>query len=453
MQKKAFISGIILASGFGRRAHCDKLMLEWQGKGLFFQVLKQALFSKLDEVLLVIQARHEEKAKEYISLFSEELQEKIKIILNDEALEGMAASLRFGVKNINPLSQASLFLLADQIFFTAQEINRMCTVFYKKKCEILLPYYNEERKNPVLFSSKYNAELLKLSKDMGARKLIEKYADKVEKIFFDEARIFEDIDTFEAYSNLKQYEFTWANYLKNKNKISIIGAGGKSSLIWNIAKNLQENNIDCSISTTTKMWNKAPDFIEIKCIKEKSEILNYSNQSEKIPLFISKINSENKVIGFPCEYFDSICHNENQSKLIMEADGAKSKNFKIHGNSEPCIPHTSDCILAVIGMDALGKTIESQVHRFELLDAKYSKNTIITLDILFDLLLAQNGYFKHIACCEHALFLNYRESMDAYNNSMMLYKMLCMNKERLPQNFKGCIIGSNVLNSYEFFAV
>ncbi len=450
MQAQSFITGIILASGFGRRANCDKLMLEWQGKGILFQVMKNALFSELDEVLLIIQPRHKEVCKEYLDLFLPELQNKMKIIINENADEGMSASLRLGIANLNKKSEASLFLLGDQLFFSANYINIICNQFKKTKAEILVPYNNGERKNPVLFSSKFNEEMLTLSKDMGARKLLEKYVDRIEKISFKENIIFEDVDTQEIYSDLKQYEFSWANYLKNKKKISIIGAGGKSSLIWNIAENFNENKKKCIISTTTKMWNKAPDFVSIKLL---NSLEDYQNSDIKIPLLAKKINQENKLIGFDCEEFDTFDFNKEAQHIIIEADGAKGKNYKVHSENEPCIPQSTDVAIAVIGVDCLGKKIEAEIHRHELLPKKYHERKTIDISMIYELLCEDNGYFKYLLPYNHILFLNVRESDILYKKALDFIELLKQVKEKLPKKFEGVVIGSNILKSYEFYEI
>ncbi len=459
MSNKNFITGIILASGFGRRAKCDKLMLDWQGKGLLFQVLKNALLSSLTEVILVIQQRYKDVCYEYKSLFPDDLQDKLTIVINEEAMQGMSASLRLGVEHADKRSQANLFLLADQIFFDSQAINEICNTFYQTKAEIIAPYLMEKRKNPVLFSAKYNQELLMLEKDLGARELLEKYANKIHKVYFTNSLIFKDIDTTEAYEELLPSAFSWHNFLKIKQKVSFIGAGGKTSLIWSIAKSMQQNHRKCIISTTTKMWNKAPDFVSISlcnnqennCLSSSiSELLN--EETLCTPLLAKGVNSENKLFGFYCDEFDNLDFSFfSNSLLLIEADGAKSKSFKVHKQNEPSIPTTSDLVIAVIDISCIDKDVQSQTHRPELLEERLQKTTL-SLEILQELLLLENGYFSKLAPYEHILFLNYKESEPAYSNALVLIKSLIKQKDKLPKTFKGFVLGSNRLNSYNFYS-
>ncbi len=453
---KHCITGIILASGYGRRAQCDKLLLPWQGKPLLFQVIKNTLLSSLQRVILVIQERHEEICKEYIANFSAKLQKKIKIVINYDSMEGMSASIRVGVNSLSQKSEGSLFLLADQPHFSPEQINSICQTFYTNKSFIIAPYYKEERKNPVLFPKKYNQQLLQLSQDFGARLLLEKHVNEVIKLHFDSPLIFEDIDTIENYNQMNSRNFSWDSFLANHQTVSLMGGGGKTSLLWNIAKKFQESNRDCILSTTTKMWNSAPDFVSIT-LSNFPHLGNYKHDT--LPLFAKEISNENKLIGYDAELFDTqkwkdelsqsrTKNNDKHSALILEVDGSKNTNFKIHAENEPCIPKTTDLLIAVIGMDGIGKSIQSQVHRSELLPSHF-QNAKFTINILLELLFMKRGYFHHLSPYNHILFLNHKESKTAYEHTRALAKKILMSPHT-PMRFKGIVYGSNILNDYTF---
>lgn len=452
MQKKDFVSGIILASGFSRRAKCDKLLLEWKGKSLLFESIKNALFSSLEEVLLIIQPKHEDICKQYLSLFSPKLTSKVKVIINTQADEGMSSSLKLGVQNLDTRSTASLFILADQVFFDAQEIDRICDCYKKIKAPIIAPYYNNKRKNPVLFSSAYNEELLKVNEDKGAREVLLEHEEDIYKIYYDNNILFEDIDTQEQYASMRKKLFTWYDFLINYKSIALIGAGGKTSLLWNIVEELNSKGEECLVSTTTKMWNFAPKNINIELLSHIDDL--EKKKIKKTTLIASSVNQENKLVGFDTKFFDrlNLQDFENIGKILIEADGAKGRSFKIHAKHEPCIPQSCKLVVAVVGMDAIGKNIEEYVHRYEL--SPYSSRKM-TLSLLIKLLFMENGYFLHCKAFPNLLFLNCKESKIAYKKALKLIEFFKTHKNiqeiLIKQtNFKGIVYGSNKLKDYTF---
>ena len=56
---------------------------------------------------------------------------------------------------------------------------------------------------------------------------------------------------------------------------------------------------------------------------------------------------------------------------LVEADGAARRPIKGYASYEPVIPPAAGLLLPVLGLDALGKKVESQtVHRVELFAAQ-----------------------------------------------------------------------------------
>lgn len=188
------ITGIILASGFSKRMENDKLVLELNGIPMIENVILAAKNSILDEILIVLR---EEKIKKIAD------RHNIKVIFNKKAFLGQSESVKLGVSGADEDTKAYLFLMGDQPFITCQIINQICGEYKFGKSGIIVPVYNGRRGNPVLFSSIYKDNLLKLEGDMGGRAIINKSKADVYFLNINSDCIGLDIDTYEDYLKYK----------------------------------------------------------------------------------------------------------------------------------------------------------------------------------------------------------------------------------------------------------
>lgn len=195
------ITGIILASGFSSRMNKDKLMMKLDNEFIIKFVLKNAINSNLDDLILVY--RNDEIAK--LSSNS-----KIRLVYNGNAYNGQSESIKLGILNAKDNSDY-LFLLGDQPFIFSNIINEIIDEFNNNKGMIIVPYYGEKRGNPVLFPNEFKNELLSLSGDEGARKIIYKYKERVKKIEFDNSMYNLDIDNAKDYEQAKKFLYNFNN--------------------------------------------------------------------------------------------------------------------------------------------------------------------------------------------------------------------------------------------------
>jgi len=188
------ISAIVLAAGEARRMGQVKLLLPWKGKTILEHVLGNLLQSRVDEVILVL--GHE--ADRFLGKISEP---KIKIVFNPAYGEGMSSSLRKGLMAMGEKAEAFLVVLGDQPGIRPEIINQLIQAFRqtRKIRKIVLPTYQSRRGHPVLFSSEYGEEILRLKGDVGARQILRDHPEDIVEVETDSEAILWDIDTPEDY--------------------------------------------------------------------------------------------------------------------------------------------------------------------------------------------------------------------------------------------------------------
>jgi len=196
------ISAIVLAAGEAKRMGQAKLLLPWQGKTILEHVLDQLLHSKVDEIILVL--GHEAK----------QMREKIpaqgiKIAINPDYQEGMSASLRQGLMIIDEKAEAFLVVLGDQPGISKEIINQLIQAFHHPRHPkgIILPTYRGIRGHPVLFSSQYRKEVLKLKGDVGGRQILKDHPEEILELEMNTDAVLYDLDTPEDYKEYLKRAF------------------------------------------------------------------------------------------------------------------------------------------------------------------------------------------------------------------------------------------------------
>ncbi len=161
--------------------------------------------------------------------------------------------------------------------------------------------------------------------------------------------------------------------LKEKAFISLVGAGGKSTLFNRLAEELVLKNKRMILTTTAKMfaWQlghfiKKSKLIEGQeeevvqnCIKKYFSIENKKGQVAIIQERKEE-KGEEKVSGPPPEWLDKWWEEGLADFLLIEADGAAGRSVKAPASHEPIIPSLTTDLVGVIGIDALGLSLQEE---------------------------------------------------------------------------------------------
>ena len=189
------IATIILAAGRSSRLGEPKQLLTNNGKTLVRQITETALSLQTGPVIVVLGANQARIQAELADL-------PIQLVHNPDWQEGMASSLKAGLNGLPDTSIDSfLVLLTDQPFVTPALLQELIDTRQKTNRGIVACQYGEADflGVPALFASRYRAEFMQLSGDVGARKLIKQHADDCAAVLFPLATV--DLDTKQDVEN------------------------------------------------------------------------------------------------------------------------------------------------------------------------------------------------------------------------------------------------------------
>lgn len=167
---------------------------------------------------------------------------------------------------------------------------------------------------------------------------------------------------------------------------AIIGGGGKTTLMETLAGELSKKG-KVIITTTThicrpKQYETMLDADEaaVSAALERSGIVCVASQAESGKLCAPWLS-----MGTLVQLADFV---------LVEADGAKRLPLKAHASHEPVIPPCAQRVVAVVGIDGIGKPIGAACHR----SARYAQlaladeEALVTPEIAARVLNAEGGF-------------------------------------------------------------
>ena len=190
------IAVVVLAAGRSTRMGANKLLQDLDGFPLVRHAVQSAAASGLEPVVVV--TGHEEPSVR-AALHGLD----VTFVSNPAYAEGLSTSLRAGIAALPETSDAAVVMLGDMPQVSAPLIQRLIAAYNPLEgSSIVVPTVDGKRGNPVLFDRRYFAEILALEGDVGARHLIGAHDDQVAELSVDDAAVFTDVDTPEAYDRL-----------------------------------------------------------------------------------------------------------------------------------------------------------------------------------------------------------------------------------------------------------
>lgn len=156
------VAAVILAAGASTRLGEPKQLVRLGAERLLERAVRVAREAGCDPIILVLGALAEAIQRECRL-------EGVVAIINTEWQQGMASSIRCGVRQIPPECNAGIVMTCDQPAVTAQHLTQLMS-----QCDTqpVASLYRNRRGVPACFPAGQFSELCNLSGDEGARNLL-----------------------------------------------------------------------------------------------------------------------------------------------------------------------------------------------------------------------------------------------------------------------------------------
>lgn len=190
-------SAIVLAAGLSTRMTENKLLKAFGDTTIIEHVVSVLTHSNFDDIVLVV-GRDKEK------LFSCLKPYPVTIVYNPAYAIGQSSSVKIGLSQLKPSCKGVFFIMGDQPFVTAKDLNQMISCHKQALGKIIVPIDCKtlKRGSPVLFDHAYIETLNHISGDKGGRGIIADNPHAVYEYRVTTPHFFLDVDTQEAYQKV-----------------------------------------------------------------------------------------------------------------------------------------------------------------------------------------------------------------------------------------------------------
>lgn len=151
--------------------------------------------------------------------------------------------------------------------------------------------------------------------------------------------------------------------LEGARTIAVCGAGGKTTLVYALARQAQRNGARVLVTTSTHMLQPEQEkdlrFFDVQRTEDVRAVLS--------PAYLSVFGTpcaQKKITGLsPVNIDDTM---RAADLFVYEADGSKRLPLKCHNKTEPVIWFGTDAVICVLGLSALGQRADTVCHRWQL---------------------------------------------------------------------------------------
>lgn len=200
--------------------------------------------------------------------------------------------------------------------------------------------------------------------------------------------------------------------------LSLVGAGGKTSLLFHLAHALARTGKRVLTTTTTKIFAPTPEQSQTILIDDDPEaiLLRASTRLQTTNHITAAAHciENGKLHGFAPEAIRAFRESGLFDWILVEADGAARRPLKAPAGHEPVVPPDTTVLVAVAGLEVIGQPLsEESVFRSALAAPLMglAVGEIITESALARLFAHPSGCFKEAPpLARRFIFLNKADS-------------------------------------------
>lgn len=183
---------------------------------------------------------------------------------------------------------------------------------------------------------------------------------------------------------------------KWKKVICFIGAGGKTTMIYQLAEELAAMEKKVIVTTSTHMQKARLNFVEWGTPFEVEE-------GQIITTGVSC--SDTKIKSFDLDAYAELA--KKADVMLVEADGSRKMPLKVPASHEPVLVEGTDLVIGILGVNSVGNTIENVAQRPSDVAGVLGKDVkdIVTMKDLIAIGESENGLHKGVDC-DYKILLN-----------------------------------------------
>jgi len=145
--------------------------------------------------------------------------------------------------------------------------------------------------------------------------------------------------------------------------VSLVGGGGKTTLMFRLARELADSGCRVLTTTTTKIFRPDPDQSPHLVVDAEPDGLIRRTRAlmESGCRHMTAVQGfgggVDKLVGLPRSAVTELVRHGGFDWILVEADGAKRRPLKAPAAHEPVVPAESTVVTAVVGLEAIDRPL------------------------------------------------------------------------------------------------
>ena len=150
----------------------------------------------------------------------------------------------------------------------------------------------------------------------------------------------------------------------NREVISLVGGGGKTTLLYALGRELSALRCGVILTTTTKILEPEPSpffrqFLSPELSAVKKWVTEHIHRHQCLLLARGRLPN-GKLEGICPEWVEELFCVDGVSTIVNEADGSAGRPLKAPRDGEPVIPDNTTLLVPVMGIDGMGRPLDEE---------------------------------------------------------------------------------------------
>ncbi len=222
--------------------------------------------------------------------------------------------------------------------------------------------------------------------------------------------------------------------------ISIIGSGGKTTLIETLALLGKSEHLKVLVTTTTHMALPEDHQYPFTTLIDDVEELTLPKEA----ILLLGTRDKGRIAPLPSHLFNQIA--QSFDLILVEADGARGLPLKYHKKSEPVIPLQTTALVKILGLSSFRKERKEVIHNYSLFSQENTDR--VDFSLIHTLAFHPQGLAVGSDVKREILFYNQSDML----TSKEIESLLEEGQPYLTHNQEGILIGSiqeDTINYYK----
>src|SRR5215208_819834 len=149
--------------------------------------------------------------------------------------------------------------------------------------------------------------------------------------------------------------------------VAIVGGGGKTSALYRLGDELAARGLPALLCGTARFTPpEGGDAPNLALVSDQSALRRALDAGTWPLTAATGRGSKGRLLPLDPDWIDALHAERPDLTVVAEADGSAMRPFKAPGEHEPVVPASATLVVAVAGMDAVGRPLdETHVHRPE----------------------------------------------------------------------------------------